>query len=130
MKKAIAIFFCLQILTGNTFAMEVAKLPFLVQHYLEHEQNDHPGIGFGTFLLEHYVDDDHADEEQGHCDEKLPFKHCHDCCAHQSSVAIFTLPDSVIQIKSALSAAIPQFSFYQSFTSSYHNGIWQPPKIG
>lgn len=130
MKKALAIFFCLQILSGNTFAMEVMKLPFLIQHYIEHETEEHPDLGFGTFLWEHYVEDDHEDEPKGHCDENLPFKHCNDCCSHVSAVITCLIPDNCIDINYPCTTKDVNFTGEINFHSFYHSCIWQPPKIG
>ncbi len=110
--------------------MEIMKLPFLVQHYFEHETEEHPDLGFGTYLWEHYVEDDHADEGKGHCDEKLPFKHCHDCCAHQPVLTVCTVPDNFTALQSFQIEKAGMILFDQHVTSSYHCCIWQPPKIG
>lgn len=128
MKKVIAIVFCLQILSGNAFAMEFAKLPAMFQHYFEHEQDEHPDLTFVDFLIEHYVDD-HSDELKGHCDEKIPFKHCDDCCTHSSSVVAFTLPELSSEINSL---AYAQFNYpiaLIDFNSEVYGCIWQPPKV-
>ena len=129
LKKALAIFFCLQILSGNTFAMEIAKLPFLVQHYFEHEKGEHPDLGFGTYLWEHYIDDNHEDESKGHCDEKLPFKHCHDCCSHVVSGITCLIPENSIAISYPCIGKEVNFISQDNFRSYYSCCIWQPPKL-
>lgn len=129
MKKAIAIFFCVQLLSGNTFATEVMKLPFLVQHYFEHEKAEHPDLGFGDYLWEHYVKDNHGDEEKGHCDEKLPFKHCNDCCSHHTSIIVYTLPENSSPIVITHAEVNQHFMMNEQFISFYHCCIWQPPQI-
>lgn len=112
------------------FAMEIMKLPLLVQHYFEHESEEHPDLGFGTFLWEHYMDDDHSDETKGHCDENLPFKHCHDCCTHVVSAITCLMPENPIAIKYAeFVNSLPVFG-EENFHSFYNCCIWQPPKLG
>ncbi len=49
--------------------MELMKLPFLFQHYFEHEKHDHPDLSFSEYLQEHYLNESHEDEEKGHCDD-------------------------------------------------------------
>ena len=129
MKKAIALFFCLQILSGNAFAMEFMKIPSMIQHYLEHEREDHPDLTFAAFLVEHYVSN-HSDESTGHCDEKLPFKHCNDCCTHTASFSSFVMPDGLISPGSEFSEHTYQLSTDADIPAGYLNGIWQPPRIG
>ena len=110
--------------------MEVMKLPFLVQHYFEHEKEDHPDLGFGTYLWEHYVDDDHEDEGKGHCDEKLPFKHCHDCCSHVAATITCLVPENSIAINYPCVGKEVNFISQDNFHSYYRCCIWQPPKLG
>lgn len=129
MKKVIAIVFCLQILSGNAFAMELTKLPSMVQHYFEHEKEEHPDLSFIDFLIEHYVHE-HSDELGGHCDEKIPFKHCNDCCTHSSSVAAFTLPELSSEINSLVYAQFNYPTAPTDFNSEVYVCIWQPPKVG
>lgn len=128
MKKALAILLCLQVLSGNTFATEIMKLPLMIQHYFEHESHEHPNLGFATYLWEHYVED-HVDEE-GHCDEKIPFKHCHDCCSHHVASAPCVMPETSAHL--FVSNISSEISFVNTvyFLSQYNGCIWQPPKIG
>lgn len=128
MKKAIAIFFCLQILSGNTFPIELFKLPSLFHHYFEHERYEHPDLTFTAFLSEHYLGD-HADEAKGHCDEKLPFKHCNDCCTHNSSMSAFVVPDELISVSTEISEHEFIVSSYVTVRAGYLECIWQPPKV-
>ncbi len=130
MKKAIALFFCLQILSGNAFAMEFAKLPFMVQHYFEHERAEHPDLSFFDFISEHYSDQHHEDEATGHCDEKMPFKHCNDCCTHSSSITTFLMPDGLSPLHYEISSLSYQVPVYSNAPVGYVGGIWQPPKVG
>jgi hypothetical protein len=129
MKKAISIFLCFQVITWNSFATEVMKLPFLVQHYIEHEKFEHPDLRFSSFLYEHYVEDNHKDESVGHCDEKMPFKHCHDCCSHIVTGVIGLISENSIMIIFSTSTKEMKFPSDENLKSYYHCCIWQPPKI-
>lgn len=129
MKKAIALFFCLHILSGNAFSMELFKLPTMFQHYLEHERHEHPDLTFTAFLAEHYLSS-HSDEADGHCDEKLPFKHCSDCCTHSSSVSSFVVPEAVTSCSGDYSEVAFRLSTETDIPVGYLDCIWQPPRIG
>lgn len=109
--------------------MEIMKLPQLVKHYFDHEKEEHPGLSFGSFLWEHYVDGEHEDETKGHCDENLPFKHCHDCCTHVVSAIVCLVPITSNEIHYPVSGNEIRFNDEQQFCSFYNCCIWQPPKI-
>ncbi len=128
MKKAIALFFCLQILSGNAFAMELLKMPVMIQHYFEHESTEHPDLSFSDFIAEHYSDDHHEDEATGHCDEKMPFKHCNDCCTHSTSISSFEVIEPVGSFPAQFSEYSFQLMSETDIPVSYLDCIWQPPK--
>jgi hypothetical protein len=118
------------VLSGNTFGMEILKLPALVQHYTDHERDEHPDLGIMGFLWEHYVDDEHSDESDGHCcDEKLPFKHCSNCCTHHTAVVVFMLPEQPAPVAPLLVENIPASFPQDQFLSFYECCIWQPPQL-
>ncbi len=129
MKKIALIFLSLQLMTGNMFAEEIAKFPMLVLHFFEHQHNEHPSLSFTSYMYEHYIDCEHSDEGDSHCNEKLPFKHCHDCCTHQSIAAAFTIPDCTIKINSTQSKSVTRSILCFTYVAHSMNGIWQPPKV-
>jgi hypothetical protein len=129
MKKGLLIFFCLQILSGNTFAMEIMKIPGLVHHYFEHESKDHPDESFYAFLSEHYFYNDHNEDSDGHCDDKLPFKHCNDCGHHSTVISLFLIPQKISFTVHEDQSEKENFSFYKESISIYNGHIWQPPKL-
>jgi hypothetical protein len=126
-KRIVAVFLLMQILSANSFAMEIMRLPFLVQHYLEHEKQGQADSGFVAFLSGHYLEEDHADK--GHCHEKLPFKHCHDCCSHHLAQATYLVPESDLAIVCPDPSSPVCMSSEENFCSLYSGTIWQPPKI-
>ena len=127
MKRILAIFLLFQMLSANSLAAEVMRLPFLVQHYLEHEKETISGLGFGAYLTFHYVQGDHL--EKDHCGEKLPFKHCQDCCSHQATQTSFLVPELVLTLSIPDPVSPVCTSNEQSFHSSYSGSIFQPPKF-
>lgn len=130
MKKVLAIFFCLQIITANSFAVEIMKTPFLIQHFLEHKTIAHSHLDFGAFLWGHYINDNHSDESEGPCKEKLPFKHCHDCCTHMSVVITYLIPNNNIVINFKNISKEHNFTGKTTPHSLYSCCIWKPPQIG
>lgn len=72
MKKVIAIFFIFSFLSANTALGEFLKLPLLIHHYIEHNQ-DNNSHSFLDFLTMHYrADDNHHHNDSEH--EHLPLK--------------------------------------------------------
>lgn len=129
MKKAVVIFLCLQLISGNMFAVELLKLPFLIEHYTEHVTAEHRGEAFADFMVEHYVDSVDTHDHDGHCHEHLPFKHCHDCCSSHAITILFILPETAPCVIDESSYQTAQVIQPVSHHSVYHGFIWQPPKV-
>ncbi len=113
-------------LLSTTELYQLVKLPVLVEHFVEHKQ-ENQNITLWDFLCMHYahgiVKD--ADYEK---DMKLPFK------THDYSVG-FTFPAFTPQNMSTVIAKpirkVPtRFPVYKEAwkASSYLSTIWQPPK--
>ena len=105
---------------------ELLKLPFLIQHFLEHHADD-AGKSFLTFLHEHYSIEKN-DDAQHKEHEKLPFKSHHPLAAQSQVFCLSSLnfeckPDSPIIIKEQ---NIHQEHFHYSSALSR---IWQPPRF-
>ena len=80
MKKTSAIFFLVVLVSAQTPAGELFKLPALVDHFVKHQKQD--GDLFFGFLAEHYSPS-HNDADLPE-DENLPFKNVSFntvCCA-------------------------------------------------
>ncbi len=135
LKKVVAIFLLLQIVSNNAFAEELLKMPKLFTHFYHHA-NEHKDAGnFLDYLHNHYSDHHKNNaHEKGHSDEdndcNLPFKHCNNCCVNIHSAAVgFTA-----------SYLIADYNLYQFSSSTFVSeddriesqdicSIWQPPKI-
>jgi len=134
-KKIIAIFLLLQIITNNAFAEELIKMPRLFTHFYHHSHKHKDTKGFFDFLHKHYSDHHEKDKHsKNHHDEdndcNLPFKHCGGCCSNIHTSTIGFLPTLLntdypfIQIKNE--------GFYSEndrIESLDLNSIWQPPKL-
>jgi hypothetical protein len=79
MFKIFSIFLCFQLLTGNLFGNELAKIPFLWGHYEEHKA-ENKNLTLGEFLSLHYNNPEHheKDHEKHH---HLPLQHSHQVTA-------------------------------------------------
>lgn len=106
---------------------ELFKLPALVQHYFEHdEQDDHSS--FLNFIREHYAEM-HAIASQNHADQhkRLPFKTM-DCGFFTSTIA--TVPAFYFAAELPITGCATTLT-ERSKSSTYSHflaNIWQPPR--
>lgn len=106
---------------------ELLKLPQLVSHYKEH-QEEQKRITLWAFLCDHYAHGDVYDADRDK-DMKLPYKSM-DC----NPVVNFTVIPPIVSIETLKPVGISSlktFSNYYSnqFCSDNFSSIWQPPKI-
>ncbi|MHB1279386.1 MAG: hypothetical protein ACYC1Q_13435 [Bacteroidia bacterium] len=127
MKRFVAFFLLTQILTTNTFVVEFLRLPSLFQHYVEHCSETQTDLSFADYLSAHYLKGDHLKKD--HCDEKLPFKHCQDCCSHQMAQTFYLIPENKLVALSPDPIMPICGTSEQPFYSSYSGSIFQPPKF-
>jgi ABC-type Zn2+ transport system substrate-binding protein/surface adhesin len=130
LKKLIAISFLFLFLSANTEIHQLLRLPVLIHHFLEH-QNQEPDETFSNFLKEHYYDhQNHSDHDhQDHHDhDKLPFKTTNCALAYVSLAFVNPIQFSIS----------PSIIFHDKISPSYNGAlyfsalvrnIWQPPKI-
>ncbi len=111
-------------LLANTAFGQVLKLPVLIQHYIEHVEQDNSLLL--DFLSAHYSDHINHPDGRHHDHENLPFKS--DCPVIQ---AITVVPKSF-----SFSHLFPKVSAikkitrnYRDYSSAYLDTIWQPPRI-
>ena len=113
---------------ATTELYQLLKLPFLVEHFVEHKkQNKH--ITLIDFLYLHYANGNVKDADYEK-DMKLPFKTYSNhvslniigIVANSIMKEVFRLKSNFIQLKLNI---LSKESF---FASSYHSNIWQPPK--
>lgn len=127
MPKNLAWFFLLVYLFGATQLHELAKVPLLVVHYMDHEQND-PSMGIGYFFEMHYAAN-YAYDDDCEKDRQLPFKNT--TCFLQSTFYdhIQSIPLIVYLLQPCLLLG-HSLTYYvnSSPKSDYLAGIWQPPK--
>ncbi len=127
MRKVIATFFLFAIVMSSTIGLELAKLPVLLHHYVEHSQSEH-SLSFIDYLAEHYVSNiNHPDgKHQDH--ERLPFKSADHCCAHTMSFVSAQSPQVIVPEANQLSTQKIIFQ-HNSYVGAFLDGIWQPPRF-
>jgi hypothetical protein len=93
MKRAATIFF-LVLAAIQTPAIELFRLPFLVEHFIKHQ--DKEGDSLIDFLDEHYAKNHHdADSRE---DEQLPFKNLSFYQIGNAELPIVDVPDSEVPL--------------------------------
>lgn len=105
---------------------QLTKLPFLIQHYFEHKENDNHSLLY--FLHLHYSKGDVKDKDYAD-DMKLPFK-TYNGCVSANMISFFITTSYPFVIKEPTSSA-ELYTFYRdNFSSSaFLSSIWQPPKF-
>jgi len=135
LRKVVAIFLLLQIVSNNAFAEGLIKMPRLVSHYI-HDLREHSNTGsFYNFLQKHYTDQTRKDIHAGKQHEEdndcgMPFKDCGNCC-----ISLHNLIAGFVSFY--LDIDIVAFQFKKSsypllddrIESLDLSSIWQPPKI-
>ena len=72
-KKIFALMLGVLILNSATEIHQLFKLPFLIQHYLHH-RNEDSSMSIVNFLKIHYSDGQHPNDNDDNEDNELPFK--------------------------------------------------------
>lgn len=68
-------------------APDLVRLPLLLMHFQEHQQ-ELPDLTFSAFLVLHYDDTEHEQQDQED-HEDLPFHHHHGTAADQCALKVF-----------------------------------------
>ena len=129
MKKYLSILFVSIYLFSAFQINEYLKIPILVEHFNEHQQ-ENPKLSLWNFITDHYSHGEvfDADYEK---DMKLPFKsHNHSGCF--CSIVTFFAPIQSFNFENKTffnEYKKPNFGYTFSFISNFHSSIWQPPKI-
>lgn len=127
MKKTFTIVIIIIYLFSYTEARELLKLPFLIEHFLEHKTKDN-SMSLAGFMHNHYLHlhDHDGDSEK---DNNLPFK-SHNNCASIFSSTFYPLQHQIFQFKEHVTDLTASNTNTLNFKySSFSSSIWQPPKI-
>jgi hypothetical protein len=101
---------------------ELAKIPVLIQHYLEHKAEAHGNLSFKDFLLTHYKDL-HAQSKPDSAHENLPF------FKHTIPAMVFFLPVFKVNFKIGF-VLLPRSEFPEPENKPFGRASdpWQPPQ--
>ncbi len=124
-KRFLTIFCFTVIVTAGTELHQLLKLPVLVQHFHEHQQED-KNVSLLRFIIIHYFSGSPKDKDYDR-DMQLPFKTT-DC----SLLANIVVPLQPVSITTN-----PEFfvtNYYPAFKNNtslpnHFSDIWQPPRI-
>ena len=109
------------LMPGNDME-EMAKIPDLIGHYLEHKASAGNDFSFARFITEHYNQKKESDSDQAH--KKLPF------FEHQCPGLVFVIPQFhflMVQPLDWIKQAHPVLQVSQCL--SPFSEYWQPPKL-
>jgi len=129
LKRFLAISLFFTYFFSTTELHQLLKLPFLVEHFVEHKEQNNQ-MTLWQFLCLHYAQDDQKDGDYDK-DRKLPFK-SHDCCNNMSVVACITNQISIVTFsEKPIYVAESSFSNIEEifFDDSFLSNIWQPPRL-
>ena len=124
MKFFWAIIISLQIISGNTFVEDIARIPFLIEHYHHHTKTETPNISFLDFIAMHYSNE-HADNDTNH--QSLPLKHTNDV-GHVHITAAFTVPEFSANFSISVVDINVLLHYAQFIPNHQLESIFQPPK--
>jgi hypothetical protein len=111
---------------STTELSQLLKLPSLVEHFIEHRQEDKQ-ITLWDFLCMHYAHGIVKDADYDK-DMKLPFK-THDGCTNSTFSPFTPYNFSTEVVKTVISEPTSFPSYNEVFTaSSFLSNIWQPPR--
>jgi hypothetical protein len=109
----------------------LVSLPFLFQHFAHHnQQGENEKIGFIDFLMKHYTNDRHRDEDPiNH--EHLPFQNHHVDTNLYQVIATDFEPKTFLFLNQYFSLnKAKQNAFIQEyFPSTILLSIWKPPQL-
>lgn len=115
------------VLFATTPLKELAKLPLLIEHFIEHVEAN-PHLDIVSFLNMHYFNGDPIDEDYEE-DMKLPFK----TLDFSSSVVFLIIPsfhEAILPYVSKIVTNLTSPNYKNDFSKSAAlSSIWQPPKI-
>ena len=124
MKRLAAIILFSIYVFGATEACQLLKLPFLVNHFIEHNSSNKKAISFIGFLKMHYSDQ-HASTDDQH--ERLPFKTVDICCI--AGHTVIPASEIALQVPDYYIIAVAYASYQPGDYILNHTGdIFQPPK--
>jgi hypothetical protein len=124
MKNIFPVFLLSLYLLAFTEFSQLLKITVLVEHFIEHKQNN--GTGFLKFIAEHYVYGD-GDESDNDKDNKLPFK-SHNSVLNTAVAEMIPVDHSLSPLPSLVSTEI-FFPEKRMGSSEFPNAIWQPPRF-
>lgn len=125
MRAIIANFIVVSILFGQTELHQLARLPHLVHHYLDHRA-EQPGTTVVGYLVMHYFSGAGHDEDLAQ-DERLPFR------SHDHHINISMVQDLYHAPLTSMAFHYPTLPLdpvqpEATLSLGERTDVWQPPK--
>lgn len=129
MRRLIAIVTAAAILAGVLPLGELAKLPHLLGHYLEHAAED--GSSFVDYMEHHYAHTPESHQDAHHDKGCLPFQGS-ERVVHTPGLAIMDRPSTGIAVISNVSVPATRIAIAaeEDLPSTTLESIFQPPRMG
>jgi hypothetical protein len=104
----------------NNDAEELAKIPTLIRHYVQHKVEVKGNLDFQTFLEDHYKEKKECSKDH----DNLPF------VKHSIPCLIYVIPHFSIEFLVDFDfLSITIFPEPSLFVTSHFLNIWQPPRL-
>ena len=128
MRRLIAIITIAAVLGGVVPLGELAKLPHLIAHYLEHAQE---GTSFGDYLALHYTHTPTSHQDPHHDKGCLPFQGVERTMT-PSTLGAMDRPDEGTAIAASFDEPVTRFalSAEEDLPSTTLGSVFQPPRMG
>ncbi|MDY3318419.1 hypothetical protein PG637_03255 [Riemerella anatipestifer] len=126
-RKSIIYGFIICYLISFSEVREVFKLPILLEHFIEH-RNDNPKMSFGQFITLHYLSGDVHDDDYEK-DMKLPFKSQNQNISASIVLAMPTSFDFKIKSSKIYKETSQNFGYSDSFTIDNSDLVFHPPRL-
>ncbi|ADQ81463.1 hypothetical protein J5295_02125 [Riemerella anatipestifer] len=106
---------------------EIFKLPILIEHFVEH-RNDNSEMSFGQFITLHYFSGDVHDDDYEE-DMKLPFKSQNQNISASIVLAMPASFDFKIKSSKIYKEKSQNFGYSDSFTIDNSDLVFHPPRL-
>lgn len=126
MKKVFTYLIISLYLLGSTEAYQLLKIGYLVEHYIEHRNENN--LSLLDFIDVHYIQPTVVDADYAE-DMKLPFKSHGDCHAQVMPIAKLQSNNYFIDVR-CIETTIQTSQYKSPETGSlFLNEIFQPPRV-
>jgi hypothetical protein len=125
MRRLMAFILVSSLVFGQEELYQLARLPHLVHHFLDHKA-EFPSTTLTGFLADHYFNGNDHDEDSSE-DERLPFRSHDDHITLQVAQDLFHGPVTVVAFLYP-SLPLTPVQLEAALSLGERTDVWQPPK--